>query len=165
LNALFTYFVNLCLLRATPQQLPGSNALFGLLFVINALVGTVMMAISGLELIPALTVSLFELVFMLGVLRVALMLYGHPGRYGQSASAIMGSSALVNLMALPLVGIGGQADEGGAMLLLGLIVWSVVVLGHILRHTFDMTPGQGFAVAALYWFVSYFLIVSLFPIN
>jgi len=165
LNALVTYFVNLCLLRATPQQLPGSSALFGVVFVIYALVGTVMMTVSGLEPVPALVVSLFALMLMLGALRVGLLLYGHPGRFDQSATAVMGSDSLMTLLVLPLMDSGGEMGGGSALLLLGLVMWSVVILGHILRHTFDLTRGQGFAVAALYWFASQYLITFLFPIS
>lgn len=168
MNALFNYFVNLCLLRAAPQDLPSSSALLGVVFVINALIGTLLMASTELGPGLALVESLFELVLMLGVLRITLFLRGHPARFNQGATAIMGSSILMSLLALPLltgVASDGSEDGGSVMLLLGLVVWSVVILGHILRHTFDLTPGQGVAVAALYSFASYQLTTSLFSIG
>ena len=164
MNALFTYFVNLCLLRATPQQLPDSRALFGVVLVFNALVGTMLMSTTELGLGLSLAESLFELLLLLGALRIALQLYGHPGRFGQSATAIMGGSALMSLLALPLLA-GGKVEEGAVMLLLGLMVWSVVVMGHILRHTFDLSMGQGVAIAALYSFASYHVTTSLLAIG
>ena len=169
MNALFNYFVNLCLLRAAPQDLPSSSALLGVVFVINALIGTLLMATTELGPGLALVESVFELGLMLGVLRIALFLRGHPARFNQSATAVMGSSILMSLLALPLlaggVASGGGTDAGGVMLLLGMVVWSVVILGHILRYTFDLTPGQGVAVAALYSFASYQLTTSLFSIG
>ena len=168
MNALFNYFVNLCLLRAAPQDLPSSSALLGVLFVINALIGTLLMATTELGPGLALVESVFELGLMLGVLRAALFLRGHPARFNQGATAVMGSSILMSLLALPLLAGGvasGGENGGGVMLLLGLVVWSVVILGHILRHTFDLTPGQGVAVAALYSFASYQLTTSLFSIG
>jgi hypothetical protein len=168
LNALFNYFVNLCLLRAAPQDLPSSSPLLGVVFVINALIGTLLMATTELGPGLALVESLFELALMLGVLRTALFLRGHPARFNQGATAVMGSSILMSLLALPLLAGGvasGGENGGGVMLLLGLVVWSVVILGHILRHTFDLTPGQGVAVAALYSFASYQLTTSLFSIG
>lgn len=169
MNALFTYFVNLCLLRATPQDLPSSSALFVVVLAVNALVDAALMATTELGPALGLAESLFELALMLGALRIFLWLYGHPNRFGQSATAAMGSSAVMSLLALPLlaggVASGSEADEGGIMLLLGLMVWSVVILGHILRHTFELTLGQGIAVAALYSFASYQVTTSLFSVG
>jgi len=165
LNALVTYFVNLCLLRATPQQLPDSGALFGVVLVFNALVGTLLMSTTALGFGGGLAESLFELLLMLGALHIALKMYGHPGRFSQSATAIMGSGALMSLLALPLLSGGAPLDDGAILLLLGLMVWSVVIMGHILRHTFDLTKGQGVVVAALYFFASYHVTTSLFGIG
>ncbi len=169
MSALFNYFVNLCLLRAAPQDLPGSSALLGVIFVINASIGTLLMATTKLGPGLALVESVFELGLMLGVLRIALFLRGHPDRFNQSATAVMGSGILMSLLALPLlaggVASGGEVGEGGVMLLLGMVVWSVVILGHILRHTFDLTPGQGVAVAAFYSLASYQLTTSLFALS
>lgn len=169
MNALFNYFVNLCLLRAAPQDLPGSSALLGVVFVIDALMGTLLMATTKLGPGLALVESVFELGLMLGALRIALFLSGHPARFNQSATAIMGSGILISLLALPLLAggavSGGEVDAGSVMLLLGMVVWSVVILGHILRHTFDLTPGLGVAVAALYSLASYQLTTSLFSIG
>jgi hypothetical protein len=38
----------------------------------------------------------------------------------------------------------------GAVLLLALMVWSVVVAGHILRHTFGISLAQGVAIAVAF---------------
>ena len=77
----------------------------------------------------------------------------------------MGVGVLMSLLALPLLTSGGELQEGAVLLLLGLMIWSVVVMGHILRHTFDLTMGQGVALAALYSFASYQLTTTLFPVG
>jgi hypothetical protein len=160
LNALLNYFVNLCLLRAAPQELPASEALLGIVFAVNLAVSTLLMLGSELTAGLALLESLVELGLMLAVLRTALSLVGHPGRFQQAATAIMGSSALMALLALPLIGSGGAGPAG--LLLLALVIWSVIVLGHIVRHTFDLALGQGVVISLLYTIGSYTLISSLF---
>ena len=53
----------------------------------------------------------------------------------------------------------------GGILLLVLVVWSIVVLGHILRHAFELTLAQGSVVALLYTVLSFQLIASVFPVS
>lgn len=163
MNALLTYFVNLCLLRAGPEDLPASGALFWVVFAVNLAIGALLMLGSELTAGLALVESLAEIGLMLAVLQTALVLVGHSGRFQQSATAIMGSSAFMALLALPLIGTGGAGLAG--LLLLGLVIWSVFVLGHILRHTFELSLSQGVAIGVLYTMGSYILINSLFALN
>jgi alcohol dehydrogenase YqhD (iron-dependent ADH family) len=48
------------------------------------------------------------------------------------------------------------------MIQLLLAVWSLMVMGHILRHTFDISQGRGLAIAVLYTLLSYVVVMSLF---
>ena len=48
------------------------------------------------------------------------------------------------------------------MLLLALILWNMLVIGHILRHTFAINLGLGVGVAVLYTVASYWIISLLF---
>ena len=50
----------------------------------------------------------------------------------------------------------------GAFLLLAIVVWGIVVTGHILRHTFSITLGQGSAIAVAFQIVVVTLVTSLF---
>lgn len=170
MNALLNYFVDLCLLRAAPQDLPDSTALLGLAFAANVLVGALLIVGARMGPVMSLLESVLEVGLMLLVLRIGLTLRGRQARFDQAATAVMGSSALIGLVALPLLnlGTGGSEGEGsalGAMLLLGLIVWSMVVLGHIIRHAFDLLLGQGIIIGVLYTLGAYMIIASLFPIG
>lgn len=166
--ALLNYFVDLCLLRAKPQDLPESNVIFGLSLAANVLVGLMLVPeqFSGLR---GLAQSLAEALLLLGVLRAALSVTGRGGRFLQSASAILGSSALLAVVTLPLLNWAGSSDTGVAefagLFLLGMIVWSLLVLGHILRHSFDLSLGRGVLFGVIYTFASYSIIVFLFPLN
>lgn len=166
LKALLNYFVDLCLLRAAPQALPVSDALFALTFTANVLAGALLAVgvASGFGL--SLIESLVEVVLALAVLRMALSLRGLSARFNQTASAMLGSSALLSLLALLLLtlgaGSGGESVSPADLALVILVVWSIVVLGHILRHAFELTLGQGVVVAFLYTFASYLLISPFF---
>jgi hypothetical protein len=110
--------------------------------------------------------SLFEVALLLLVLRTALLWPARLERYPQTATAILGSGALISLVAMPLFSLSdGEGDlaELGGLLLLALVVWNAVVLGHILRHTFDLPFGQAVTVGVLYTLASYLVVGALFP--
>ncbi len=169
MNALLNYFVDLCLLRAAPQDVPESSALFGATVVANVLVSLMLIVTARLGPMVALAESLVDVGLMLIVLRSALVLTGRQARFHQSATAILGSSTLMGLASLPLLGWSGVAESGSAalsgLLLLALVAWSLVVLGHILHHTFNLPLRRGILVGVIYTFASYAFIGALFPLN
>jgi hypothetical protein len=170
LNVLLNYFVDLCLLRAAPQDLPASPVLLALALIANLLVGTLLAVRSSLGLVLSATASLVEIVLMLAVLRLALNWRGRGARFQQTATAVMGSSTLISLLVLPLLGL-GNASTGSdlatlaVLLRVALVIWSLVVLGHILRHAFDIALGLGIAIGVLYTVGSYMVLRPLFPVD
>jgi hypothetical protein len=165
LKALLNYFVDLCLLRSSPQDLSASSFLLGVTLGLNLLIGVVLTVDVRIGLITAFMESLFEVALLLGVLYVGLKLHGSPARFTQAATALMGSGFLISLLALPLVSWSQHSESGEAgLLLLVLIVWSMVVMGHILRHTFDTRFGLGLGMAVLYTLISWNLTLMLFPV-
>jgi hypothetical protein len=170
LNALLNYFVDLCLLRRRPQDLPASSVVLGLVFVLNVVAGTLLVVGANMGLLLSLTESLVEAAMMLAVLRAVLGWRGMGARFTQTGAAILGSNALLTLVALPLLnlvasgadGSGGMAQLGG-VLLVGLMVWNVVVMGHVLRHALNLALGQGVALAASYVVATIVVLSILFP--
>lgn len=153
MQALIQFFIELCVLRRAPQDLPASDALLALTIAANLLVGLLVGSTADLPLGTSLMHGLLEIALTLGALYLALGITRHPARFTQSATALLGSGAVVGLVAvIPMTMNATGSNETdtatlGAILLLGLIVWSVVVTGHILRHTFAITLGQGSAIA------------------
>jgi hypothetical protein len=167
LQALIQFFFELCLLRKAPQDLSASSALLGVTFAADLLMGMVLAATAGLSPGLGLLQSLVDVAFMLSLLYGALNLLDLLPRFQQTATALLGSGALLGLIAVvPLSmlpqGSEEQASGGAALLFLALIVWSILVAGHILRHTFGLRLGQGVAIAVVYNFVAYSLVSSLF---
>ena len=99
-------------------------------------------------------------------LYAVLHLLGRTARFLQTATALLGTGALLGVVAvvlMTLVPTGEQTDQSAfaAVLFLGLIVWSVLVTGHILRHAFDIRLAQGAAIAVIYNLLSYTLVSGL----
>ncbi|MBA1446760.1 MAG: hypothetical protein M3H12_19675 [Chromatiales bacterium] len=166
MKALLNFFVDLCLLRAAPQDLPASSVILAGTFLLNILVSLLMIVDArhgpGLAMIE----SLFETFLMLAALYLALRTRSLRGRFQQSATALMGSGLLLGLLALPLVAWSHRSEstEAGLLLLL-LIIWSIVVLGHIIRHTFGVTLNIGVALGVLYTMLAWSMVARLFPVT
>ncbi|EGV51330.1 hypothetical protein [Candidatus Endoriftia persephone] len=165
MKSLLNYFVDLCLLRAAPQDLPVSSVLLALTALLNVLVGVLMIVDSSRQLGMAVLESLFEAGLMLLSLQLALRLTGLQPRFLQTASALMGSGLLMGLLALPLLSW-NQASGGSevGLLLLVLVIWSMVVLGHIIRHAFNLSLNLGIAFGFIYTLSAWSITSTLFPV-
>ncbi|WP_295450384.1 hypothetical protein [uncultured Thiodictyon sp.] len=155
MQALIRFFVELCLLRRAPQDLPAADILFWIGLAANLVVGVPVGLAFGLGFGSSLAQGIAELAFQLGLLFAALKIAGHLGRFTQSATALLGSGAVLGLLAWgPIVlsradGVESDAAALNAFMLFALYVWNLVVIGHILRHTFGVTLAQGVVVALL----------------
>ena len=164
LKALLNYFVDLCLLRTAPQDLPASALLLRMSVALYVVIGVVMIVNSDITVVTAFAVNLFEVLLMLTTLFLGLRLYGRSSRFQQTATALMGSGVLLGLLTLPLIGGSHQAQSTeAALLMLVLLIWNLVVIGHILRHAFDIWFGWAVLIAGLYYEIFWFLINELFP--
>ncbi|MBK1702372.1 hypothetical protein [Thiococcus pfennigii] len=168
MQALIQFFFELCLLRRAPQDLPASDWLFRLVLAASFLVGVLAALIAGLPLALGVLQSLAQLALLLTVLYFGLGWLRRPGRFLQAATALLGTGTLLSLLALVPIGLLPLEPSGGdgtlaALLLLALFAWSIVVSGHILRHTLGVTLGQGAAIAILYELASLVLLGGLFP--
>lgn len=164
MQALIRFYFELCLLRRTPQQLPASTALFWTVLAADLAAGLVVGLAAGLPFGASLFEGLLEMGIMLGALYGGLYFTRHPGRFIQAASALLGTGALIGLAALIPLSLnptGSQETDAaalGALLLLALMIWSIVVTGHILRHTFTISLAQGAAIGVAFQILTIFLL-------
>jgi hypothetical protein len=153
---LLQLFVDICLLRAKPQDLPVSSFLFGLTIVV-ALAAAMPGLLFTMEGIPtALAAAAMNMALVLIFLRGGLYFLHKDPRFLQTATALFGSGAVLDLLAIPVYFI--MAPEPGtdivsplgSLLFLLFLVWNLIVVGHILRHSLDIKLGAGIAVAIIY---------------
>lgn len=167
LLSLVHFFIDLCLLRRKPQDLPASSALFGIVLLAAVLGGLLLAVTAGVGLAVGLAQTLLDLLLMLGVLHLALKVLGKEPRYRQAATALVGADTLIGLVALLPVSlmrpIAAGAEPTGdilaaVLLFLVLVGWGVLVMGHILRHVFDLTLARGVVIAIAFDLFSYTII-------
>jgi len=168
--ALVQFFIQLCLLRRTPQELPGSSVLLNLVFLVY--LGSSFLVGLAAGLVPAVAIGqgLTDALLTLLLLYLALRLSGRANRFLQLATALFAAGSLLGLLALIPLGLVAGAESRGEQSLAGipfllLFFWSLLVTGHILRHGFDLRLGQGVIIALGYNLVATTLVNGLFPGN
>jgi len=164
---LLKVFLDICLLRAGPQDLPASHFLMWLALALHALLGVVF-ALFTLPLGQALLAAATGTALLLLAIQIALTITYKPERRIQTVTALAGSELLLGLLALlPTVWFysvdGAQARLLPSLLSLLFIVWGVVVTGHILRHALAISQAFALMLALAYTLFSYSLMGTLFP--
>ncbi len=164
---LFNYFVDLCLLRKAPQDLPASTQLFAILLLLSVLVG----AAGVSDMIPgvaAIAASMLDAVILLVLLKLALLVKKLDMRFLQAATAILGAGIILGLLAIPMqLAVGREVMESNmgaviALVYLVLLVWMQVVIGHVMRHALNVSMPLGIGLALTYSVISGTVIQSLF---
>ncbi len=170
MGKLLNIFVDICLLRAGPQDLPTSRFLAVIAALLGLLTGALVIVESFGSVLYALFAQLLDLLLLLTLLRIGLVYRRLGARFLQVATALFGSSALINLVTMPLQLLIGEdpsttlGGELGVLLYLFLLVWALVVIGHILRHAFDIRFSGGILVALVYFLMINWLVQIFFPV-
>lgn len=158
-------FWKICLLKLGPQDLPASN----FLMLISALAYTLINALGALLVLSpaqAILSAILEVALIGAMTQLLLWIKEQGARFQQTFTAMMGSGAIIVVLALPLSFIQAQAGEQGAFLpsvmILGLMFWNLTIVGHILRHAIAAPFFIGVLLAVIYMYVLISVTRSLF---
>lgn len=160
--SLIRTFTGLCLLRTAPQDVPYSRAL---LFI--ALGAYVMMsyilALLSTGPTTAMVLAVIDGGMLVGLAIGGLWVLSLPSRNTQLITALAGSGAIWQLAAFPVAGLLSAqpaateptvVTQVGGLLYLALVVWAIAIIGHILRHAFNMKFFFAAGIAVLYVYTS-----------
>jgi hypothetical protein len=168
--ALLRPFWEICLLRRGPQDLPPSPFLVYLALAAHA-VSVVAQSVAIHPFGTALLSGIIDTA-VLAVLTYSLLFLGRmPERIPQTLSALAGTGAFIGVLALVPTGWWfftreGGGDPGGAwLLLLALVVWSLVVMGHVLRQALSTNLFVGLGLAAVFYWFAITVRETLFPVT
>lgn len=161
MHALFNLFLDICLFRKGPQDVPASVALLKICLLAYGLSGLLVLLL-GTPAPVALLQILLDMVLLSGLLYLLLILYRRSKRFEQTLSALTGTGTLMGLLALPLMSWIAHQGTGGdtelpSMLMLVLMVWNTAIIAHILRHAFETSTWVGALYALGYTFLSWTL--------
>lgn len=170
LSALFRAFLDICLLRRGPQDIPAAPALLGFTLVLYTS-GSLLVARSRLDWVPAVQSAVVESVLMCGLTYVLLRAMGLTARWIQTATAVAGTNFVLAVIALPLLVwlLYARAHHLDAMvpalLFLALIIWHIAILSHIFRHALSQGYGVGVLTALGYYWVVLLAMDRVIPVE
>jgi len=168
LSTISKAFLDICLLRKGPQDLPKSTELLVLCLFMYTLID-VLLTVQSRPFADALMVSFVDVGFLLLVTFLILKQHKHLERWHQTMTALFGTGVILGIFIFPLV-FGGFQNQYEAwlqqiivLLFLIMVIWNVAVLAHIVRHAISTTTGIGIMIAILYVWMSSLLVTMLFP--
>ncbi|MGH8557930.1 MAG: hypothetical protein ACRESZ_10810 [Methylococcales bacterium] len=158
-------FLDICLFRRGPQDLPVSAFFFGIVLVANAVVGLIILSMEA-PFLAAVPQFLVSIALLAGFSWIVLALSGRTIRFRQTLCALLGVDTVISLAALPfLVWISLNQNFGLAYyILIASMFWSVAVVGHIIRHALSSPYLFGLGLSILYFLASFKVMVYLFPV-
>ncbi|GAB6041836.1 hypothetical protein [Endothiovibrio diazotrophicus] len=168
MHELILRFWSICLMKAGPQDLPSSRFLVLASLAAYLGSGTTLM-LADTPPLSAFAQTAVDAAGLALVTTLLLNLRRHPLRLTQTYTALVGSGTLLNLAALPVtLGLLAAQTAGGgiglfAMLWLALVIWSLMVTGHIFRHALEIPFPAGIIVAMAYMVLIIEVTRSLFP--
>lgn len=155
---LFTGFWQIAVFQRAPQDLPASGFLLRLALLFHLLVGC-STAVLPLPLLPVIGVAMLDTLLIALLVGGALYWLGLSARITQTLTAVYGALGLISLLMLPVSEWLSRGDAVGqslplvALLLWLLYLWSIAVLGHILRHALSIPLLNGVVISYVYFFL------------
>ena len=149
----FKIFLDLCLLRANPQDLPTSNRLLAAALV-GHLLANVLTGLDGASLENALLAGVMDTLLLVALTHTGLMLRGVGARTRQTLTALAGCGALLAVLAWAVVTAAEAVTAHAWVAWLPFLFWFLAVYGHILRNALNVSLGVGLALAIGYVLLS-----------
>lgn len=166
MTELLRFFVRLARLQQAPQDLPASTLLLLLCLLANLAVGVAGGSRYFGSVATASLANALDVAVVAGLVWLLLWVNSRQTRFVQTITTIYGLGALFGVvMLLPQgLALGTGADQLAGLLMLGVLVWAHVAIGHVLRHALDQGLAAGIALAVGISAVSFVVVGNLVPV-
>ncbi|GMQ76568.1 MAG: hypothetical protein BMS9Abin01_1849 [Gammaproteobacteria bacterium] len=170
LRAVLSPFIQICLLRQGPQDLPTSGILLAIALTAHTVI-SILLSNMSLSVASALLSGVVDTALLVVLAGVLLYVQRRNTRLIQTLTALAGTATILTTIALPISGWLHGADqaagEGGFALLLLLIItgWSLAVAGHIYRHALSVPFFVGLVLAVVFYWISVSVFRTLFLLS
>lgn len=167
MRAILNPFIQICLLRQGPQDLPTSSILLAITLIAHTVMSIIWSNVS-LSAVSAVLSGLLDTLLLVVLTVILLYAQRRKARIIQTLTALAGTGTIITFLALPvsgwLQGIDQSAGEGGlaVIILLILMGWSLAVVGHIFRHALSVPYFFGLVVATVFYGISISAFRALF---
>ena len=161
-------FFNLCRFHLKPQDLPTSTVLLGLTLLLYTLTN-IILSLAHVSLPQAMLSSLVETSLLIALVSSLLYVTHHPGRIIQSLTALAGADSVLGMLSGPPMLWLHSANLNHSdmtiplLLLLALIIWSLAVYAHVLRHALEVSFVTGLVLSLMIFILMTDALILLFP--
>lgn len=148
-------YIDLCLFKASPADVPTSEHLLKLTLLAYFSIG-VTISLIDMDWTTSLFSSLADMVYMIIAVSLLLQLRSLKERFQQTLMALAGTGCCFGLFSLPVMIWFNQLAEAEkssnyAMLFMVIILlWSLMVTSHIFRYSLDISVGLSTAITIIY---------------
>ncbi|MEE3197548.1 MAG: hypothetical protein VX225_03800 [Pseudomonadota bacterium] len=169
MHRLILIFVDIALHRRGPEDLPSSQFLFLIILGTYFFVGLFVLQIRE-SFSQALGLVLFDGILYLFFVWALLGIRGYLSRFIQTATALLGTEILLNLIVVPLLLwieiIGGAAPPPilPALLFSLIFFWGIDIAGFVLSKALQLTYFVGVLIMVGYFLASFSLRSLLFSV-
>jgi len=152
-------FIDLCLFKAGPADLPASHALMKITLLVYFILGIAVNSLDS-DLNTSLFVSLADVVVMMIATALLLKFRGYQTRYIQTLTAMAGTGSCIALIGFPIIwwfyqiDAEQQATSLAMLLMVALMFWSLMVMAHIFRQSLDIKAGTAAMLTISYTVVT-----------
>jgi len=161
------FYVQLCFLKAAPQDAPYSKALFYFGLMSYYLVGVIITSLSQ-TIVVAVIMSAIQVGLLVFLTNLLLWIRKTPERYEQTMSGLTLTGAIIGLAALPvmalLTGVGVDDQSIASFLWVMLVAWETIVIAHIFRHSLEISFLGGLGISLIYMYLSFAVTLRLMKI-
>ena len=172
LSAFYTIlkaFIDICLFRSRPQDLPASQVFLVLCLIIYTL-ASIILALATYPPAQSVMSGLLETSLLIILSYGLLKIRGLGQRWVQTCTALAGTGVLFSIMATPLFYLADQYDgknfTGDILLAFFILIsWSVAVMSHILKHALSISFPLAVVTTLIYVFLISTLISVVFPLE
>jgi hypothetical protein len=158
-------FYDICLFKKSPQDVPFSPFLTRLTLIAYAVISFLTLFMSS-HWFNALLEMVADIVMLMLFVRIVLAWVHKSERYHQTFCALLGSDCLITLAAIPATAVmlvpSGDLVVMGFFIVVGLMLWHLAIIAHILSHALSESFGFSLGLSLLYMMSIYWFMGLLF---
>jgi len=152
------FYVDVCLLKAGPQDAPSSTSIQYLTILAYWASGVVLTSFNQ-TFLAAIFIALVQTILVLFFINLSLWIRKFPDRILQTVTAFTGSGFIISLLALPVIYMLSQSDVTSNLIYslfwVSLVIWETVVVANIFRQALEIPLYASMGVALILMYMSF----------
>jgi len=152
-------FINVCLFKAGPSDLPASQSLLRIMLLVYLILGIIVNRLDS-DWNTSLFVSVVDVLVLMVVAGLLLKFRGFEARYTQTVTALAGTGSCIAIIGFPIIWwfyqieAEQQATSYAMLLMVTLMFWSLMITAHIFRQSLEIKAGTAAMLTIAYTVVA-----------